>query len=65
MREALDRLREATTALDNQLNDAYYSRDTADAMRAIELLWKAKKNLWYAMMHALNAFAGAGKHDPP
>ena len=64
MREVLDRLREAGTALDNQLNAAYYNRDTADAMRAIELLWKAKKNLWYATMHALNAFAGAGKHDP-
>jgi len=58
VREALDRLREAETALDNRLSKTYYMKHTADRLRAIELLWKAKKNLWWAHMHALNAFAG-------
>ena len=61
MREALDRLREAETALDHRLSEIYYMEHTADRLRAIELLWTAKKNLWYAHMHALNAFAGAPK----
>jgi len=58
VREALDRLQEATTALDNQLHDVYFTRDMADRMRALGLLWKAKKNLWYARMHMVDAFAG-------
>ena len=58
MREVLDRLREAETALDNFLNDLYYSQHTADRLRAIELCWKAKKDLWYTRMHLVNAFAG-------
>lgn len=59
MREALDQLQEATTALDRFLNDLYYAEHTADRMRAIELTWKAKKDLWYARMHLVDAFAGA------
>jgi len=64
VREVLDRLREAETALDNRLCKTYYMKHTADRLRAIELLWKAKKNLWYAHMHTLNAFAGAGTPVP-
>lgn len=59
MRELMDRLREAETALDNQLHELYYITPTSKRMRAIELLWKAKRHLWYAMMDALNAAAGA------
>lgn len=59
MREALDRLREAETALDNGLNDAYYTKHTAHRLRMIQLLWEAKQALWWATMHALNAAAGA------
>lgn len=58
MREVLDRLREAETAIDAQLHEVYYMRHTADRMRALELLWDAKKSLWYAMMHTFNAHAG-------
>ena len=62
MREALDRLQEAMTALDNVLNTAYYSPDEADRDRAIILLWKAKRSLWYARMCMADAFAG---HQTP
>ncbi len=64
MREVLDRLREAGTALDGRLTETYYMKHTADRLRAIELLWKAKKNLWWAHMHALDAFAGTGTPVP-
>ena len=58
MREILDRLREAETALDIQLNELYYARPVADQIRAINLLWKAKQALWYTQMHVLNAATG-------
>ncbi len=58
MREVLDRLRETETALDNRLAEIYYMKHTADRLRAIELLWRAKQDLWYAHMHAFDAFAG-------
>lgn len=59
MREALDRLQEAMTALDNQLNDAYYLKYTPDRMRLLDLLFKAKRSVWFAQMHVLNAAAGS------
>lgn len=59
MREVLDRLREAETALDKALSTAYYSPDEADRDRAIILFWKAKRSLWYAQMCSLDAIAGA------
>lgn len=59
MRDLMDRLREAETALDNQLNEAYYKKCQADRDRAIVLFWKAKQSIWYATMCALDAFAGA------
>ena len=58
MREILDRLREAVTALDIQLNELYYAKPVADQVRAINLLWKAKQSLWWTQMHVLNAAAG-------
>lgn len=58
MREVLDRLREAETALDQQLSTVYHSTETAHRRRAIELLWKAKKDLWWTIMHVFDAFAG-------
>lgn len=60
MREILDRLREATTALDNELNELYYARPIAEQVRAINLIWKAKQSLWWTQMHVLNAAASAG-----
>jgi len=67
VREILDRLREAMTALDTQLNELYYARPVAEQIRAINLLWKAKQALWYTQMHVLNAAAGAESiiHDEP
>ncbi len=62
MREVLDRLQETMTALDNQLHDLYFTPDTAARFRALELLWKAKRDLWYARMHMVDAFAG---HQTP
>ncbi len=59
MRELMDRLRETETALDRELNNVYYKKCLADRDRAIVLLWKAKRSLWYAQMCALDAFAGA------
>jgi len=64
VREVLDRLREAETALDRHMHDLYFSKHTADRIRALELIWKGKKNLWYAQMHLVNAFAGARGPDP-
>ncbi len=58
MREVLDRLREAETALDKQMSDLYYAQHTANRVRALTLLWEAKQSLWYASMHLFNAFAG-------
>ena len=58
MREILDRLREAVTALDIQLNELYYAKPAAEQVRAINLLWKAKQSLWYTQMHVLHAAAG-------
>ena len=58
MREVLDRLREAETALDSRMHELYYMQHTADRTRALSLLWKAKQSLWYTTMHAFDAFAG-------
>jgi len=58
VREILDRLREAETALDSQLNELYYAKPATDQVRAINLLWKAKQSLWYTQKHVLNAATG-------
>ena len=63
MREVLDRLREAESALDTQLSTIYHSKETAHRRRAIELLWKAKKDLWWATMQVFDAFAGVQPSD--
>jgi len=58
MREALDRLREAETALDRRLHETYFSKDLTGRTRALGLFWKAKEDIWFAQMHVLDAFAG-------
>ncbi len=55
MREVLDRLREAETALDRELMELFYREDSATRTKAINRLWKAKQNIWHAQMHTLNA----------
>jgi len=62
MREVLDRIHEAETALDRQLTELYYATELEHRQWAITLCWKAKQNLWYASMHTLNAAAGP---EPP
>jgi len=62
VREVLDRLREAESALSAQLNELYYTEDTDDRAQAIDLLWMAKQHVWYASMNVLNAAAG---HQTP
>lgn len=58
MREVLDRLREAETALNKQLHDTYFSKNATDRTRALGLFWKAKEDIWFAQMHVLDAFRG-------
>ena len=55
MREVLDRLREAETALDKELRKLYYATHAPDRKKALHRLWKAKQHLWYAQMYTLNA----------
>ena len=62
MREVLDRLREAETALDKQLSDLYFAPDTGARFLAINLLWQAKRGVWNAFMHTLKAATGL---EPP
>ncbi|MBA7635003.1 hypothetical protein ES703_42603 [subsurface metagenome] len=62
MREVLDRLREAETAIDHELGELYFGPDTGGRFKALNLLWKAKRNVWTATMHTLNAAAGL---EPP
>jgi len=62
VREALDRLREAETALDRHLSDFYFLPDSPDRTRVMTLLWKAKKSIWHAQMCVLDA--AAGHRDP-
>jgi len=65
VREVLDRLREAVTALDRQLSELYFIKRSGDRTQAMRLLWKAKQDLWYAQMHILNAAAGSEGPGPP
>jgi len=58
MREVLDRLREAETALDQKLNELYYEEETQERLRALHRLWNAKKSIWHAQMCVLDAAAG-------
>ena len=62
MREVLDRLREAETALDAQLNDLYFKDKSPQRAFTLEYLWKAKQSLWWATLHTLNAASG-GEHQ--
>ncbi len=64
MREVLDRLREAETALDHELMEVYYAEHSADRAKALGLLLAAKSNVWLAQMHVLNAAAGTEGPDP-
>lgn len=64
MREVLDRLREAETALDRQLNAYYYLGDAQHNLRVIHKLWRAKKSIWHAQMCILDAAAGEEGPDP-
>ncbi len=64
MREVLDRLREAETAIDTRLNDVYYLAPSLGRTASIDLLWKAKQALWWATLHTLNAAASCGACDP-
>lgn len=59
MREVLDRLREAMTALDHELMELFHSEDSITRENAINLLWKAKQDIWLAQMHTLNAAASS------
>ncbi len=58
MREILDRLREAETALDTKLRELYYEGGDQGTLRAVHKLWKAKKSIWHAQMCTLDAVAG-------
>lgn len=64
MREVIDRLREAETALDRQLSDLYFTEHSAARTRALTLLLAAKANVWFAQMQALDAHAGSSPADP-
>ncbi len=57
MREVLDRLREATTAIDHELIEVYYAEHTPGRAKALGLLLTAKQNVWLAQMQALEANA--------
>ena len=61
MREVLDRLREAETALDSRLSEHYFEGEAQSNLRVVHKLWKAKKSIWHALMCVLDAAAGAGK----
>lgn len=65
MREVLDRLREAETALDSRLNDAYFLPDSSNRTGIIALLWKAKQGVWLATMHMLCAATIGCPTDEP
>ncbi len=64
MREILDRLREAETALDKQLMELFYMKHTEDLRMVIQRVWKAKQNIWTAQMYMLQAAAGPKPTDP-
>jgi len=64
VREVLDRLREAETALDQKLLDLYYEGESQEMPRAMHKLWRAKKSIWHAQMCVLDAAAGHDQPDP-
>jgi len=64
VREVLDRLREAESALDHRLNDLYFEGESQEMLRIVHRLWKAKKSIWHAQMCVLDAAAGAEGPDP-
>ena len=64
MREVLDRLREAETALDNYLRELYCPVLTSRRAWTIDRLWNAKRYLWYTQMSALSAASGSETPEP-
>ena len=64
MREVLDRLREAESALDKELMETYYQREMPERQQALDTLWEAKQSLWYAQMCVLDTAANTEPVDP-
>jgi len=62
VRQVLDRIHEAETALDRELVELYYKPSASKNRRAMSLLWETKRDLWRASLRVLDAAAGP---NPP
>jgi len=65
VREVLDRLREAESALDSELAQLFLAEQELSHPERKQIMdgyWKAKEAVWYASMHVL--YAGTTSTEP-
>ena len=63
MREVLDRLREAVSALDSELAKQHEEALKWPSTLCLLLLWRAKYLLWRCQMYILDAAVESGKTE--